>query len=155
MAINKYTDGRIYKVTRSDLHESATEKINKSNRKHKYGAIATVVDNIKFPTKKEARHYQILNQMLRAGLIKSFKMQVKYEIFPGYIDTKGKKIRSINYVSDFDITTLENEVHVCDSKGMETQMFKVKSKMFGYVYKKDIVMFKKDSDIHKLIIGGE
>jgi hypothetical protein len=31
----------------------------------------------------------------------------------------------------------------------------MKKKMFGYVYKKDIVLFEKDSDIHKLIIGGE
>lgn len=152
MEINRYPDGRIY---RKKEDEEVVLKNAPKKKKHKYGAVKTTVGDLTFPTKKEARHYTILMQMKRAGLIKSFEMQTTYEIFPGYRNTKGEKVQAITYISDFDITTLDGEVYVCDSKGMETAVFRIKKKLFGYKYGKDIVLFKEDSDIHKLIIGGD
>ncbi len=157
MTINRYSDGRIYKVSaRSDLHESATEKSSKDkDRKHKYGAQASVYDNIKFDSKLEMKCYIALKQMKRANLIKDFKLQVPYELQEKYVNVNGKKIRAINYVSDFVIENNNGYIFIVDCKGMVLQYFKLKKKLFEYKYKEILYIVKSVSELHKLIIGGE
>lgn len=148
--INRYPNGKTYKP-RNDLNERATEKKTKgSKRKHKYGAKETFMDGIKFPTKKEARHYQILKQMRMGGYIKDFTMQNKYELQEGFRNKDGKKIQPICYVDDFYVTCNNGKSFPCDSKGMETPVFKIKKKMFEYKFGEPIILFKNDGDIHKL-----
>ena len=58
--------------------------------------------------------------------------QVTYELMPGYTRVDGKKIRPIRYLADFVI----DDTIVIDSKGRETEAFKIKKKLFEYQYKK-------------------
>ena len=155
MAINRYTDGRIYKVTRSDLHESATEKMSKDkDRKHKYGAKASVYDDIKFDSKLEMKCYVALKQMKRANLLKDFKLQVPYELQEKYVNVAGKKIRAINYISDFVVETNNGDIFIIDVKGLVLPYFKMKKKLFEYKYKEILYIVKSVSELHNLIIGG-
>lgn len=147
-----YPDGRKYKP-QTPFNERAIQQEPK--KKNKYGNVETVVNEIKFQSKHEARHYQILRQMLKGGYIKDLQLQVKFEIFPGYVDFKGKKIQPINYICDFIVITNNDKELVMDSKGMKTKVFIMKEKMFKYKYKKDIHLIKVDGDIHRIIKESE
>jgi hypothetical protein len=102
--------------------------------RNKYHAKKTEVDGIIFDSKKEAARYCSLKLMERAGEITDLQLQVPYELQPKYRrQTDGKAIRAITYVADFvytDIRTGEQVIE--DAKGMETDVFKIKKKLFEY-----------------------
>jgi len=102
----------------------------------KYHNKITVIDNIKFQSKKEAEYYLYLKNELRLGKITDLRLQVKYELQPK-IKINGKTIREINYIADFVYNKDDEEV-VIDCKGFRTPVYKLKAKMFAYKYKKEI-----------------
>ncbi|MDL2276355.1 DUF1064 domain-containing protein [Breznakia sp. OttesenSCG-928-G09] len=104
----------------------------------KYRAKKTVVDGITFDSKAEARHYQELKLLERAGLIKELELQPKYELQPSF-KKNGKTVRAINYVADFRYFDVrENKTIVVDVKGMKTPVYELKKKMVEYRYGVDI-----------------
>ena len=57
----------------------------------------------------------------------------------GFTDEFGKKHREICYVADFQFIRvkpdhMKDDVVVCDVKGVETQAFKIKAKLFQKQY---------------------
>ena len=95
---------------------------------HKYHAVATVIDGIRFASKAEARRYAELKLLEKAGKIAGLRCQPKYEIHPAF-RVRGEKHRAIHYVGDFEY--IENGVCIVeDVKGVETPLFKLKAKMF-------------------------
>lgn len=111
--------------------------ITKENQKQsKYKNKKVVVDGIKFDSKKEAGRYRILKLMEKVGEIEDLQLQVKFELQPKY-EIGGKKIREISYIADFVYTENGSEI-VEDCKGMKTEVYKIKKKMFEYKYKIEI-----------------
>ena len=98
----------------------------------KYGAKKTVVDNITFASKHEADDYIHLKFRLRAGEITDLVLQPKFVLQEGFT-YNGKKERPINYVADFQYKEDGKDV-VADSKGMRTEIFKLKRKLFLFKY---------------------
>lgn len=93
-----------------------------SPRAHKYGAIATHADGIRFDSKAEAAKYQELKLLEKAGVITNLKLQTRWPL-----EVNGVVIG--HYVSDFDF--LEGAAHVVvDTKGMQTPLFRWKQKHF-------------------------
>ena len=96
----------------------------------KYRANKTEVDGIVFDSKREAARYRELKLMEQTGEIFDLKLQPTFELQKSF-KHKGKTIRAITYKADFmyrarGITTFVVE----DVKGMETEVFKIKRKMF-------------------------
>ena len=95
---------------------------------NKYYNIKTVIDGIKFDSKKEAKRYQELKLLERTGEIKNLKLQVKFSI-----DIYGKHI--CNYIADFtyDVITKDRKTHIAtiveDCKGMKTPVYNLKKKL--------------------------
>lgn len=91
------------------------------------GTKATVVDGIKFQSKKEGRRYAVLRQSERAGIIENLRLQVPYELQgadgPLLTPTGRKMIYKADFVY-FD-KRIDAEV-VEDSKGWATDVFKIK-----------------------------
>lgn len=55
-----------------------------------------------FDSKKEARRYDELLLMLKAGKIRSLRLQQQYTLQESYIDAEsGERVRAIRYVADF------------------------------------------------------
>lgn len=103
-------------------------------RPHKYGAVATTVDGIRFPSLKEARRWSDLKLLEKAGVISELKRQVRHPMI-----VAGQKV--CDYVSD--ATYIENGVFVVeDSKGMLTDVFKLKAKLFKAIYGFEIRVVK-------------
>ena len=111
----------------------------------KYGAKKTIVDGKKFDSKWEAERYGQLKAMEKAMFIRDLELQVPYDL----IVNDFKKCR---YIADFrykkesnhTITNDEYYVEVVeDTKGFETQEFKLKKKLMKALYNIDIYVNKK------------
>lgn len=114
----------------------------------KYKSKQTIVDGIKFQSKLESERYQQLKFLLRADEIADLKLQPEFQIFEGYTDAvTGEKHRSRYYVGDFKyVDTKSHQTIVEDTKGVETDVFKLKWEMVQekfpeYVFRK---MTRKD-----------
>lgn len=100
----------------------------------KYNNKFTVIDGIKFDSKLEAARYSELKLLEKAKIIKDLRMQVEYELIPAYFKN-GKKIPAIKYLADFVYYDNEKKkVIVEDVKGMKTDVYKLKKKIFEYKY---------------------
>lgn len=100
-------------------------------QKHKFGAVRTEVDGIKFASKAEARYYNALKLRQKAGEIVFFMRQVPFYLVGG-----------IRYVVDFQEFHSDGTVHFIDVKGMETPEFKMKKKMVEAAYPVEIEVVK-------------
>lgn len=102
----------------------------------KYHARRTTVDGITFDSRKEAARYVELKDMEEKGLIRDLRRQVRYELVPAF-DVDGHHYRPVFYVADFVYTEDGKEV-VEDVKGMRTDVYKIKRKLFSHRYGKRI-----------------
>lgn len=90
----------------------------------KYNAKKVIVDGIKFDSKMESDFYKILlDTKVKFSLQPEFILQHKFE-------KNGKKHLPIVYKGDFMVGDI-----VYDVKGMETQTFIIKRKLFDFQYK--------------------
>jgi hypothetical protein len=90
---------------------------------HKFGAMQTICDGIKFPSKKEARFYQELKIRQTAGEVLFFLRQVPIHL-PG----------GVKLVIDFEIFNADGTVHFLDTKGFQTKSYRAKKKMVEALY---------------------
>ena len=102
----------------------------------KYNNTKTVVDGIKFDSKREGARYLTLKHMEQDGLIQNLILQPKF-LLQDKFRYQGKAIREINYIADFEyvqggVTIVE------DVKGMETKDFILKKKLFLKQYGENI-----------------
>ncbi len=100
----------------------------------KYHAKKTVVDGIAFDSRKEADRYLVLSGMEEDGTIEDLRRQVRYELIPAF-DVDGKHYRPVFYVADFVYVDKETGDEVVeDVKGMRTDTYRLKSKLFARRY---------------------
>lgn len=100
----------------------------------KYHAKKTVVDGITFDSKREADRYIVLKGMEEDGTIGDLRRQVRYELIPAF-DVDGRHYRPVFYVADFVYVDKETgKTVVEDVKGMRTDVYRLKSKLFARRY---------------------
>ena len=102
----------------------------------KYRAKKTVVDGIKFDSKKEARRYGELKLLERGGAITGLTLQPKFELIPT-IRRKGETLRKISYFADFkyyDCNKKKNIVEDVKSEATKTDVYKLKKRLFLMKY---------------------
>lgn len=98
----------------------------------KYNNKKTQVDMYVFDSILEAKRYKQLALLEKTGEIKGLKLQPKFLLQEGF-KKNGKTYRKIEYIADF--MYIENgQVIVEDVKGKETEVFKLKRKMFEHEY---------------------
>jgi len=100
----------------------------------KYKNTPTVLDGIRFDSKKEAERYAELKLLERGGIIKDLRTQVRFELIP-----KNKNGRAVYYVCDFTYT--ENGVLVVEdvkSQPTKTPVYRLKKRLMKEVYGIDI-----------------
>lgn len=101
----------------------------------KYHSKKVILDNIKFDSKKEKNRYEELKILEQAGLIKELELQKVFELQPSF-KKNGKTYRKITYKADFYYYDNHlNRYVVEDVKGFKTEVYKIKKKLFEYVYK--------------------
>lgn len=90
------------------------------------------MDGITFDSRKEADRYLVLKGMEEDGSIEDLRRQVRYELVPAF-DVDGRHYRPVYYVADFVYVEDGREV-VEDVKGVMTDVYKLKSKLFARRY---------------------
>lgn len=100
----------------------------------KYRAKKTCVDGITFDSKREADRYLVLKSMEEDGTIENLRRQVRYELVPAF-DVDGRHYRPVRYVADFVYMDKETGKEIVeDVKGMRTDVYRIKSKLFARRY---------------------
>lgn len=101
----------------------------------KYGNTRTVVDNIAFDSKAESYRYLELKLLLKARVIKDLNIHPRFELLLKGLNHWGDKYGSIFYEADFSYYDNERKYHVVeDVKGMLTDVYKIKKKLFMSLY---------------------
>lgn len=98
----------------------------------KYRNKKIVVDNIKFDSNLEATRYKELKLLQRAKQISNLRLQVSFLLQEGF-KKNGKTHRKIEYIADF-VYEENGQTIVEDTKGICTEVFKIKQKLFEYKY---------------------
>lgn len=99
-------------------------------KQSKYKNKKVIYNGIKFDSQKERNYYVKLKLLEEKGIISNLKLQVKFELQPSF-KFNGKTIRSINYIADFTYIQ-DNKLHIVDTKGVRTEVYKIKKKMMQY-----------------------
>lgn len=99
---------------------------------NKYHNRKTTIDGHTFDSVKEASRYQELKLMVRAGVIRHLELQPRFMLQEAF-QCDGNSYRKIEYVGDFAYVENGRKV-VEDVKGMETDVYKIKKKLFLYQY---------------------
>lgn len=99
----------------------------------KYGNKKVLIDGIEFDSIAEGNRYKELKLLQRAGIIKELELQPKFLLQESF-KKNGKTYRKVEYIADFQY--IENgKVIIEDVKGKETEVFKIKHKLFEYKYR--------------------
>lgn len=113
-------------------------------KKQKYGNKKTIVNGLTFDSRKEAKRYQELLLLERAGAIQDLQLQVKFPLIPTQREPdtfgkrggvyKGKVIeREVDYIADF-VYTENDEIVVEDTKGFRTKEYIIKRKLMLHLH---------------------
>lgn len=109
-------------------------KLNtKKSRKRKYNNNFVELDGYIFASQLEADYYAELVFRQKANEISSFVIQPRYLLQKAF-EKDGKKYKKIEYVADFEIKHLDDSIEVIDTKGVKTDVFRIKEKMFHKIY---------------------
>lgn len=100
-------------------------------KQSKYKNKKVIYNGIKFDSQKERNYYIKLKLLEDTGKIKDLKLQVKYELQPKF-QFGNKNIQAISYIADFTYLDEENKLHIVDTKGVRTDVYKIKKKMMQY-----------------------
>lgn len=101
----------------------------------KYGNVRTERDGYTFASKREAADYTDLTIMQSIGEIMDLKCQPNFILQDKFTDASGVKHRAIVYVADFSYIRCDTgRLVVVESKGHETEVWKIKKKLFLHKY---------------------
>lgn len=94
----------------------------------KYHAQATTVDNIRFHSQKEARRYQELKLLEKAGEIHSLSVQPRFPLM-AIRESDGQRGHVGNYIGDFRYCERGSVALIVeDVKGFKTPLYRWKKK---------------------------
>lgn len=125
-------------MRRSTRRTSLTKQ---TSTRSKYNAKKVVIDNIKFDSKAEAAYYQQLKLLKMTGEVVSFDLQPEFILQDSFVKN-GKKYHAIKYRADFLVRYKDGHEELIDVKGMLTNEFILKRKLFEMRYMQSIKCVK-------------
>lgn len=143
----------------------------------KYGNLKQVFDGITFDSKRESDYYLNLKLLKKAGEVIDIEFHPKYLLQPGFwkcnkcnviwgedelkrgvctfCGTKMPKTSAVTYSADFRVTYKDGHDEIVDVKGMETEAFKIKRKLFEYKYPELTLKTLKKGDHYRTGTSGK
>lgn len=117
-------------------------RATKLSKKPKYSNRKTVVNGIKFDSVAEARYLPFATRYAETNGLE-LRLQEKSELQPKF-RIGNKTIRSITYTPDFTFWDGNKLVQAVDVKGVQTEAFKIKAKLFCFRYQIELILAKYD-----------
>jgi hypothetical protein len=101
----------------------------------KYNNKKVIVDGIKFDSILESKYYILLKDLESKGLVSNIELQPVFILQEKFTDSSIVSHRRIDYKSDFRYRDeVVNETIVVDCKGLQTDVFRIKEKLFLFKY---------------------
>lgn len=100
-------------------------KVCATRQSNKYGAKKTWVDGVCFDSRLEARYYENLKLLHRAGAVAGYLHHGKIVLAAG----SGPDARAMTYEPDFVVLLPDGTYKLVDTKGVETAQFRDKMKI--------------------------
>ena len=112
--------------------------------RRKYNNQPTEVDGIRFDSKAEAKRWQDLKLLERAGLITDIRRQQKLELAPSVrIPGESRARPPLRYICDFAYQDLRTNTLVWeDVKGIQTPAFRIKQHLAKSIHGIDVRVVK-------------
>lgn len=105
---------------------------------NKYRNKKILIDGKKFDSIKEGNRYKELKLLQKIGKISELRLQPTYLLQDSF-KIENKTIRAIKYIADFEYIDNETgEKIVEDVKGVKTDVYKLKKKLFQHKYNMNI-----------------
>ena len=123
---------RELRPSKTKLNNSVRSKMKPTEKKSKYHNKKTIVNSIKFDSKKEADYYCDLLIRQKAGELSDIKLQPEFILQDKY-RYDGKGIRAITYKADFSFIENGKEI-IVDVKGFKNEIYRIKKKMLLFKY---------------------
>jgi hypothetical protein len=115
--------------------------------KNKYGARKRIINGEAFDSIKEAKRYQELLLLEKAGHIRNLERQTAFGLIPAQYEffarygKSGKRLKdgkkcienSVKYIADFSYIK-DDELIVEDTKGFRTKDYIIKRKLMLWIY---------------------
>lgn len=100
------------------------------------------MDGIVFASKMEMDRYSQLKLMEKGSLIRDLQLQPRFELLPAF-ERNGRHFLPINYVGDFAYYDCETKKRVVEEvKGVETEVWKIKRKLFHFKHNMELRVIK-------------
>ncbi|CAM3956330.1 hypothetical protein BAQ48_20285 [Bacillus luti] len=99
----------------------------------KYNNKKVELDGSIFDSEAESKYYELLKEKQGAGEIQAIELQASFVLQPGF-KKNGKRFDAITYKTDFMIYLPNGDMEVINVKGVETDTFSIKKKMFEYKF---------------------
>ena len=113
------------------LSKSQAIKMGLAKGRSKYGAVPTMVDGIRFASKKEAARYGVLKALEREGKIERLSLQ---PVFPLMVTRfVGGEVKVGVYKADFQYWEYGKR-KIEDCKGVRTPVYRLKKKIVEMTY---------------------
>lgn len=119
-----------------------------AKKKNRFGNIAQrkkCALNHSHQSREEAEYCLVLQILKKSGEIKDFRSQVKYSL--DLTDEFGKKHHLINHIVDFEVWTKAGKLEVHEYKGYETEIWRVKMRLFRFLYPHIPYIVKRKKDL--------
>lgn len=101
---------------------------------NKYKAEKRNIDGKTYDSHKEAHRHCELVMLQKAGKISDLREQVPFELIPKQCDENGKVVEhACKYIADF-VYIQNGETVVEDTKGVKTEVYKIKRKLMLYIH---------------------
>ena len=102
---------------------AARAGIGAEGRRSKYGSTKTLYNGVLYDSKLESTCAAQLDALIKLGYVLRWDRQVRFQLTQGVV-----------YVADFRVTYRFGGPRIMDAKGVETDVFKVKRKLFEERY---------------------
>lgn len=123
------------RMAAKDFRKLVPEKTPTTN---KYNAQKTVVDDVVYDSKWEAKKSVELAYLQKLGRIKDLERQKRFILQEGFVNNQGQKVRPISYIADFYYFDLSKKKYVVvDTKSPATRTpeYRIKKKLFEAKFK--------------------
>lgn len=115
------------------------QQIQEKERRNKFNAQPDTRGDIRFDSRAEARRYDELMLMLKAGKIRGLRLQPQFTLQEAYTTPDGDRIKATRYQADFSyerhnedtpwLLEWERVVEDVKSKATKTRVYAIKKKL--------------------------
>ncbi len=149
MALNAADIARLGPHAQKQILEKLGQQAQEKEKARKYHNEPDSRGELRFDSKKEARRYDELMVLLRAGRIRNLRLQAQYTLQESFLTPEGHRVRAIKYVADFayERPTEPDDrgtvywlpvVEDVKSRATKTAQYSMKKKMLYEKYKIEI-----------------